>query len=260
VPIGDVLKALHNVRLVALTLLANFVAVPVLAQVLVRVLDLSSDAQSSLVLLSVAAGTPFLTRLTVLASGHVPFAIGLMVLMMVGTVFYTPLVLPFLLPHVSVSSLDIATSLSVVMLLPLVLGMIARGRYPQLAEFSDILAHIARPSMAIGIGAGILAAWEDLVGTFGSGIILGILLLGLGGAAIGWLIAINAPPTERRVAALGTGMRNFSAALLVAGRDFDPGTLVMTTAGALIMMGAMLVVAGELGRQTQPPLVQSAPA
>jgi predicted Na+-dependent transporter len=146
------------------------------------------------------------------------------------------------------------------MLLPLVLGMIARGRYPQLAEVSDIMAHIARPSMAIGIGAGILAAWEDLVGTLGSGIVVGILMLVLGGAVIGWLVAANAPPSERRVAALGTGMRNFSAALLVAGRDFDPGTLVMTTAGALIMMGAMLIVAGELGRTISPPLIQRAPA
>ncbi len=78
------------------------------------------------------------------------------------------------------------------------------------------------------------------------------LLLGLGGLAIGWLLAWNAPPGDRQVEALGTGMRNFSAALLIAGRDFDAETLVMTSAGAFMLMAIMLIIAGEIGRATSP--------
>lgn len=253
VPINDVLQALRNPRVVALSLAANFVAVPLLAVALAGVLPLSAEARNALILLGAAAGVPMLSRLTMLAHGHMPFSIGLMVLLMVITVIYTPLVLPWLLPHVSVSALDIASSLSVVMLVPLGLGMIARQRYPGLAHLSEVLAHIARPSMAIGIGAGVLAAWDDLAGTIGSGIFVGVLLLGLGGAAIGWLLARHAPPGERRVAALGTAMRNFPAALLVAGRDFDADTLVMTSAGALMLMTATLILAGEFGRFLPAP-------
>jgi predicted Na+-dependent transporter len=248
VPIGAVLRALRNPRVVGLALLANFVAVPLLAVGLTQVLPLSAEAHTAIILLGVAAGVPMLSRLTMLAHGNMPFSIGLMVLLMVGTVVYAPLALPRLLPHISVAAWDIAGSLSVIMLVPLVLGMMARQRYAGLADVSEVLAHIARPSMAIGIGAGVVAAWDDLVGTLGSGIFVGVLLLGLGGAAIGWLLAAHAPSSERRVAALGTAMRNFPAAIFVAGRDFDPDTLLMTSAGALILMTMTIILAGELGR------------
>lgn len=252
VPIGAVLQALKNPRIVGLALLANFVAVPLLAVALTQVLPLSDAAHNAIILLGAAAGVPMLSRLTMLAHGHMPFSIGLMVLLMVGTVVYAPLALPLLLPHISVAAWDIAGSLSVVMLVPLVLGLMARQRYTGLANLSEVAAHIARPSMAIGIGAGVVAAWDDLVGTLGSGIFVGVLMLGLGGAAIGWLLAARAPSSERRVAALGTAMRNFPAALLVAGRDFDPDTLLMTSAGALILMTLTIILAGELGRYLPP--------
>ena len=48
-------------------------------------------------LLGVAAGAPFLPKLTELAKGNLPFAVGIMVLLAVGTVGYLPLVLPLLL-------------------------------------------------------------------------------------------------------------------------------------------------------------------
>jgi hypothetical protein len=61
------------------------------------------------------------------------------------------------------------------------------------------------------------------------------------------------------VEALGTGMRNFSAALLIAGRDFDTETLVMTSAGAFMLMVIMVIIAGEIGRATPSPTA-SAPS
>ena len=83
----------------------------------------------------------------------------------------------------------------------------------------------------------------------GSWILIGAALLGLGAAAIGWIAATGAAPDRRRVAALATGMRNFSAALLVAGQDFGPDTLVMTMAATIALLVVLAVVAGELGRE-----------
>ena len=54
-------------------------------------------------------------------------------------------------------------------------------------------------------------------------------------------------PAMRRVAALGTGMRNFSAALLVTSRDFIGEALVMTMAATITLMVILTVAAGELG-------------
>ena len=260
VPIGAVLNDLKQPRVVITALLGNLVLVPLFALLLIRILPVTEPAKNAVVLLGVCAGVPMLTRLTILSHGERPFAIGIMVLLMISTVIYAPLVVPLLLHPVSVTAREIASSLSVVLLLPLVAGLVARGRYPQLARLSETLAHVARPCMAIGMTAGVVAAWHDLVGTLGSWMLVSALLLGLGGLAIGWLLAWNAPLGDRQVAALGTGMRNFPAALLVAGRDFNAETLVMTSAGAFMLMAVMLIVAGEMGRANTPPPTASAPS
>ena len=69
--------------------------------------------------LGTAAGAPFLPKLAQIAEGNLAFAVGLMVLLMVVTVGYLPLVLPVLLPGVSVNPAKIARSLFLLMLLPL---------------------------------------------------------------------------------------------------------------------------------------------
>lgn len=252
VPIGAVLQDLQERRLVAMALLGNLVLVPLLALTITQVIPVTEPARNAIILLGICAGVPMLTRLTILSKGERPFSIGIMTLLMISTVILAPLVVPLMLRDITVTSGDIAGSLSVVMLLPLVGGLVARGRYPELKHVSLTLAHIARPCMVIGMTASLIAAWNDLVGTLGSWMLVSAILLGLGGLAIGWLLAWNSPPGDRQVVALGTGMRNFPAALLIAGRDFDPNTLVMTSAGAFMLMLVMMLIAGEIGRAVKP--------
>jgi predicted Na+-dependent transporter len=249
-PLGQIVASLRHGRLMALTLLANFVAIPLLALALARLLPLQTEAKTALVLLGAAAGAPLLPRLAQLARGHVPFAIGLMVVQMVLSVVYVPLVLPLLLPEVKVSPAQIATSLLVIMLLPLALALLARERYPQVQTWSTELSRIAGAGMAIGLTAGVLVEWRELAATIGSGILVGSALLALGAMAIGWLFAAGVDPAQRRVAALGDAMRNFSAALLVAGQDFGPATLVMTMVGTIALTIILVIAAGEFGRSS----------
>src|SRR5262249_59055210 len=65
--------------------------------------DWSSDVCSSDLLLGAAAGAPFLPLLAQIAKSNLAFAVGLMVLLMVVTVGYLPVVLPLLLPGVAVN-------------------------------------------------------------------------------------------------------------------------------------------------------------
>jgi BASS family bile acid:Na+ symporter len=248
VSIGQILESLRNTRTLLLALAANFIAVPLFALLLVRVLPLTGEGRAALLLLGATAGAPLLPKLAHLADGHVPFSIGLMVLLMIVTVIYAPLVLPLLLADVTVAPAEIARSLVALMLLPLAVGLLARARYPRLAGWSSDLGRISATALSIGLAAGLLVGWRGLLATLGSGIVIGATLLTLGAAAIGWAFAANTTPGERRVATLGTGMRNFSAALLVAGSDFGKLTLVMTMAATLTLMIALIAMAGEMGR------------
>ena len=74
-------------------------------------LQLDQPLGVGLLLLGTAAGAPFLPKLAQIAKGNLAFGVGLMVLLMVVTVGYLPLVLPVLLPGVSVNPAEIARSL-----------------------------------------------------------------------------------------------------------------------------------------------------
>ena len=100
--VSQIFEPLRNVRLVVLALLANFVVMPLGALALAKVLGLDEPFGVGLLLLGCAAGAPFLPKLAELAKGNLAFAVGAMVLLMVVTVAYLPIVLPLLLPGVTV--------------------------------------------------------------------------------------------------------------------------------------------------------------
>ena len=86
-----------------------------------------------MLLLGAAAGAPFLPKLAEIARGNLAFAVGMMVLLMVASVGYLPLVLPLLLPEVSVDPAKIARSLVLLMLLPLGIGLAVNARHGSVA-------------------------------------------------------------------------------------------------------------------------------
>src|SRR5512139_2499010 len=92
-----IVQPLKNVRLVVLALFANFVLVPLLAYVITLIIPLESSLKIGLIVLSTAAGAPFLPKLVQGAKGDIAFGVGLMVLLMVATIVYMPVVLPLLL-------------------------------------------------------------------------------------------------------------------------------------------------------------------
>src|SRR4051794_25710123 len=117
--ISEIIHPLRSPRLVALSLVANFIVMPMAALALARLLLLQQPFAVGLLVLGSAAGAPFLPKLAQIAKGNLAFAVGLMVMLMVITVGYLPLVLPVLLPGVSVNPGKIASSLFLLMLLPL---------------------------------------------------------------------------------------------------------------------------------------------
>lgn len=67
------------------------------------VIPLDEPIRIGLILLATAAGAPFLPKLAEVAKGSTAFSMGLMVLLMVVTIIYLPIVLPLLLGGVQVN-------------------------------------------------------------------------------------------------------------------------------------------------------------
>src|SRR6476661_8968471 len=115
--IQQIIEPLRDARLVLLALLANFVLMPLGAFALAKVLWLDDPFAVGLLVLGCAAGAPFLPKLAELAKGNLAFSVGAMVLLMVVTVGYLPVVMPLMLPGVTVDPWQIARSLVLLMLL-----------------------------------------------------------------------------------------------------------------------------------------------
>jgi len=239
--VRQIFDALRDVRLVLLALLANFGAMPLGALALDKVLRLDEPLGVGLLLLGAAAGAPFLPKLTELAKGNLPFAVGIMVLLAVGTVGYLPLVLPLLLPGINVDSRKIAGWLFLLTLLPLAGGLVLRAWYGEVAArvkpVFDWVSNVILVPMVLLLA---VANIDKILHVFGTrGILAGFLLIALG-FGIGWILGGPGIDT-RRTLALGTGQRNVAAALVVASESFsDPSVVIMvivvTIVGLLTLM------------------------
>ena len=246
--VRQIIDALRDVRLVLLALLANFVAMPLSALALDKIFQLDEPLGVGLLLLGAAAGAPFLPTLTELAKGNLPFAVGIMVLLSVGTVGYLPLVLPFLLPGVAVNSAKIAGWLFLLTLLPLAAGLFLRALREELAtRVKSVLDWVSNVSLVPMVLLLAVANIDKILHVFGTrGILAGFLLVALG-FGIGWMLGGPASDT-RRALALGTGQRNIAAAFVVASESFsDPSVVIMvmvvTIVGLLTLMPLCHVLA-----------------
>ena len=176
--INQILAPLKNVRLVVLALGVNFVLVPIVAYLITLVLPLDEPLRIGLILLSTAAGAPFLPKLAEVAKGNLAFSVGLMVLLMIVTIIYLPIVLPLLLGGVEVSPWDIAQSLIVMMLLPLAIGLFINARYEETAaKIQPTFGQASNIAILILTVLGLVLNFRDMIGLVGSwGILAGASL------------------------------------------------------------------------------------
>jgi BASS family bile acid:Na+ symporter len=233
--IPQIAEPLRNAWLVVLALLANFVLMPLGALALAKVLWLDEPFGIGLLVLGCAAGAPFLPKLAELAKGNLAFAVGAMVMLMVVTVGYLPIVLPLLLPGITVDAWEIARSLLLLMLLPLTLGLVLKARYGELAaRVKPVLDWISNVSLILLICLITAANIDKVLQVFGTRAILAGLLFIVLGLGTGWLLGGTSADTKR-VLALGTAQRNIAAALVVASQSFsDAQVVVMVIVVAIV--------------------------
>lgn len=256
----QIIDPLRNTRMVILALVANFVLVPVLAYAVALVFNLDDSLRTGLILLSTAAGAPFLPKLVDVAKGNIAFSVGLMVLLMVVTIIYLPLVLPLLLGDVQVNPWDIAQSLIIMMLLPLAVGLFIKARYDETAAkiqptfaMASNLALISLTVLGLVLNFSSMIA---LVGTFG--ILAGIIFILLS-LVVGYLLG-GSEPGDKSVMGLGTAQRNISAALVVAAQNFTSDVITYLLVIAIIGLVVLMPAAGEIGKRMKPAAQAEEPA
>jgi len=251
--VAQIMAPLRNTRLVLLALLANFVLVPLMAYLISLVIPLSDGLRVGLILAATAAGAPFLPKLAGIARGNTAFSVGLMVLLMVVTVLYMPIVLPLLIRGVTVEPWDIARSLIILMLIPLAAGLVIKMRYVEIAAWlQPYMAQASTFAVALLLVVGLLANLNAMLAMVGTGGFIASLLFLVGAFVIGYFLGGKDAQT-RSVLGLGTAQRNLAAALVVATANFadDPDVIMMVLALGLLGLVVLMISAGELGRRSK---------
>jgi BASS family bile acid:Na+ symporter len=178
-----------------------------------------------------------------------------MVVLMVITVGYMPIVLPMLLAGVSVNPANIARSLILLMLIPLAVGLALRAWQATVAaRVRGFVAPVSSISMIFVVVLTTAGHFGSMLTILGS---LGILAAAVFVAicfGIGWLL--GGPGVDTRgVLSLGTAQRNTAAALVVAGQNFDdPKVVVMITVVMIVSFAVLMPLARMLAGRQHPAI------
>jgi BASS family bile acid:Na+ symporter len=245
----QITSSLKNTRLVIMALVVNFILVPLVAYGITLLFPLDEPLRIGLILLSTAAGAPFLPKLAEAAKGNAAFSVGLMVLLMVVTIIYLPVVLPLLLGGVDVNPWEIAQSLLLLMLLPLAIGLFINARYEEIAaKLQPVFSQASNTALMLLTVLGLVLNFREMISLVGSFGILAAVLFLLAALAMGFLLGGSDAETKS-VMGLGTAQRNISAALVVAGQNFGIDVITYLMVVAILGLVVLMPLAGELGKR-----------
>lgn len=177
--------------------------------------------------------------------------------LMIGTVFLMPLLLPLLLEGVTLDSWAIASGLLLQMILPIALGMLLltfAGSFTAVVQpWIARISNIALYAMLVATLLGNLSALGDLR-------MWGAILTGVFALMIAFFVGHNTgigQDTDSQIGALGTAQRNTAAAVIVAQSNFaDPLVLLTTVLLNTIMMFILLFIATLMAKDIRMALLE----
>jgi len=252
----EITSSLKNTRQVIIALVVNFILVPLVAYGITLLFPLDEPLRIGLILLSTAAGAPFLPKLAEAAKGSTAFSVGLMVLLMMVTIVYLPIVLPLLLGGVEVNPWDIAQSLILLMLLPLALGLLINARYEEIADkLQPVFSQASSTALLLLAVLGLVLNFRQMISLVGSFGILAAVIFLLAALALGYFLGGKDIQTKS-VLGLGTAQRNISAALVVASQNFGIDVVTYLMVVSIVGLLVLMPLAGELGRRHSPKMKQ----
>ncbi|BAT54524.1 sodium symporter [Nostoc sp. NIES-3756] len=255
--VQQIWEPLRSPRLVIFSLLTNFVLVPLFVYLLLQVVHLSEPLRDGLLIMALASGPPALPKLAQIVKGNVAFSVGLMMLLMLGTIFYMPTVLPLVVEGVQINSWDIAKPLLLMMVSPLVIGLFIKAKFAAIAPIiQPILFKLSSSGLLLGLVVRLIIHTNDIIGLLQTGAIFVCAVFIIFSFSVGYLLGGPAIDTQR-VLGVGTAQRNFAAALLVATSNFaDPSVVSIIMVTSILMMLTVLIAGPKFVELDQPTNTQ----
>jgi predicted Na+-dependent transporter len=230
--------------LMARGLFSVLVAVPAVALLVTRFLDLPRFVEIGLVLMAISPGAPIALRRSLGAGGHRAFAPSLQICVALLAVASMPLSIAALnelyAGRASITPWSVAKQVLVAQMLPLMLGMTLRRFRRSFAERIEPRLHrIGNLLIIVLLAVVLIDVWEV---TMDAGVRVwpSIALTTVGALALGhWLGGPE--PATRTAVAITSALRNAGLALLVATLNAAPPAITGTVL-AYVLVSALLVI------------------
>jgi len=250
--LSDITGHLKNYPFVLKMLVANFVVAPLLMIVALHFAPFDPALKAGLLIFSLCAGAPFLIKLTQTAKHDLALGAAVMMLLMVVTVVYTPIVLPLVLSGISVDAWAVAKSLLLQLLLPIAAGMLIVKHLPDLAKKAQPwVAWLGNFAMYVLVGATLVGYLPNIISIVGTGAILVGLMFVAMAFGTGYMMGAGKDHLQD-VGGLATAQRNTAAGVIIAVQNFtDPNVLVMLTLANMLGIVMLLLIAKVLSRDNK---------
>jgi BASS family bile acid:Na+ symporter len=222
----DLTYVLRRPFLLARSLLAMGVVMPLLAILLVRLMDLPSPAEVALIALALAPVPPLLPRKQSKAGGDQSYAIGLLVAASLIAMVWIPLVVELVDPYVraplQVTAGSVFRLLAFTLLTPLVAGVVVRLLAPGLAQrLAGLVGSAATILLLLSLLPVLVIKWRVIFAQAHDGALLALAIFVIVGLVAGYLIG-GPDEDNRSVLALATACRHPGVAIALAHMNF-PG-------------------------------------
>lgn len=246
------IEPLKNKKLILKSLAANFMLLPIITYIILQIIPLQQGLAIGLVLMATGAGSPFMLKIVQFIKADMAFAVGLMLILSTVTLIYMPLVLSLLLPGISINPVSIATSLLVLIFLPLIGGTALKWRYNNIAKtIKPVFNQISNIFIFLVIILYLGLNYQDFISVFGTGALIATITFVLTGFLIGYFLGGPSKNTKT-VLGMGTAIRNSSAAFVVAFANFSANYNVMAMIIVVYMLSIiiMMFISGEISKRT----------
>jgi BASS family bile acid:Na+ symporter len=256
---SDILEYLRNRKFAIVILVANFLFAPLLMWVLLYFFPLDSYLEMGLTIFSICAGAPFLIKLTQESQHELALGSSTMIILIVGSVVFVPLLLPKIIPQIEINGGAIAWTLIRQLILPIFLGLLLVKVLPEPGKtIQPWVAKIGNWALYVMLVSTLVGYFPQLKQTFGQGaILIGVAFI-LGAFGIGYLLGgLSRKDHLQDVAALGTAQKNTAASMIIAAQNFgdNPQVLVIITLANSLGIAMLLVIAKFLSKDNKIKIV-----
>jgi BASS family bile acid:Na+ symporter len=191
--VGQILEPLRRIWLLVATIVVNAGLSPLIAIGVCHVLPITGQARVGLEIVTIAAAGPAGLKACQLAKrADMAMAVSFTIILQLINIIVAPLWAKAMVTGATVKPLSIVGDLLLLVLVPLIVGLVLRARYPEHRDgWKDGLEKISNIALYIAIVVGLAINWKPLVhslGTWviGASIIIVLLYIVIGWAA-GWL-------------------------------------------------------------------------